>query len=141
MVISHEDTNDILQDTFVQAWMNLHQFRADSKLSTWLFKIAINGALNLLNHRQELITIDHLDMDFTNYLESDPYFDGEGTAIVLQKAILSLPEKQRLIFNMRYFEDMKYEDISEILNISVGAVKSSFHIATEKIKAYIQIKY
>lgn len=135
MVASHDDANDILQNSFIKAWNNLQNFRGDAKLSTWLYKIAVNESINFLNkERQKRDVTDDADDSFLlNSIESDPYFDGDALKVELQKAIAKLPEKQRLVFNMRYFDEMKYEDISEILGTSVGALKASYHHAMKKI--------
>lgn len=140
MVGSHEDANDLLQTCFLKAWTNLHNFRGDAKISTWLYKIAVNESINLLNKERlrRNIAGDN-DSDFIlSSLESDPYFDGDELQLKLQKAIASLPEKQRLVFNMRYYDEMKYEEISEILGTSVGALKASYHHALKKVTASIE---
>ena len=136
MVINHDDANDLLQNTFLKAWSNIENFRGEARLSTWLYKIAINESITFLNkERQRLnVSIDDGDTFLIDKLESDEWFDGDELKRELQKAIAQLPEKQRLIFNMRYFDDMKYEDISEILGTSVGALKASFHHAVKKIE-------
>ena len=137
MVLSHDDANDLLQNTFIKAWLHLDSFRAESKLSTWLYKIAINETLTFLKQKNETIYINDMEAEIENQLEGDPFFDGDKTSILLQKAIQQLPTKQRTIFNMKYFEEMKYEDIKDILNTSVGALKASYHIAVKKIEEYI----
>ena len=136
MVLSHDDTNDILQDVFIKAWTNLENFRGDSKLSTWLYRIAINESITFLNKKrsQNNISIDDDDTFLLNTIESDEYFDGDNAQKLLQKAILTLPDKQLLVFHMKYFEEMKYEDMSEILGTSVGALKASYHHAVKKIE-------
>ena len=138
MVINHDDANDLLQNTFLKAWSNIENFRGEARLSTWLYKIAINESITFPNkERQRLnVSIDDGDTFLIDKLESDEWFDGDELKRELQKAIAQLPEKQRLIFNMRYFDDMKYEDISEILGTSVGALKASFHHAVKKIEKY-----
>ena len=115
MVGSHDDANDILQNTFVKAWTNIDYFRGEAKLS-----------------------IDEADSNFINMLEGDPYFDGDETQLMFQKAIRTLPEKQRIIFNLRYFQEMKYEDISEIVGTTVGALKASYHHAVKKIEEFFK---
>lgn len=139
MVISHDDANDILQDVFVKAWMNLENFRGEAKLTTWLYRIAINESITFLNKKrsQHNIPIDDDNSFLINTLESDPYFDGDEAHKLLQKAILSLPEKQRLVFQMKYSDEMKYEDISDILGTSVGALKASYHHAVKKIEKFL----
>lgn len=136
MVVNHDDASDLLQNTFLKAWNNLDHFRGDAKLSTWLYKIAINESINFLNKERAKnnISTDDDDSFLLNSIEADEYFDGDELKIELQKAIASLPEKQRLVFNMRYFQEMKYEQISEILGTSVGALKASYHHAVKKIE-------
>lgn len=135
MVANHDDANDLLQNAFIKAWNNLPNFRGDARLSTWLFKIAVNESINFINkERQKLQLDDDAADDFLlNNIEADPYFDGDELKAELQRAIARLPEKQRLVFNMRYFDEMKYEEISEILGTSVGALKASYHHAAKKI--------
>lgn len=139
MVFNHDDANDILQNCFIKVWTNLHNFRGDAKLSTWLYKIAVNESINFLNkERQRLNLSEEGEAEYLlANLESDEYFDGDNLQKEFQKAITTLPEKQRLVFNMRYFDDMKYEEISEILGTSVGALKASYHHAVKKISAIV----
>ncbi len=139
LVVSHDDANDLLQNAFVKAWNNIHNFRGDAKLSTWLYKIAVNESINFLNkERQHREMSDSSDDSYLlSNIESDPYFDGDSLKKELLKAVASLPEKQRLVFNMRYFDEMKYEDISEILGTSVGALKASYHHAVKKVTDHI----
>lgn len=138
MVVSHEDSNDVLQNTWIKAWMGLDSFRADSKLSTWLYRIAANESITFINKRKQNLSLDDPESSVVNNLESDPWFDGDETDIMLQKAIQTLPEKQRQVFNMKYFQEMKYEDISQILDTSIGALKASYHYAVEKIEKYFK---
>lgn len=137
LVLSHEDSHDILQNVFMKAWQNIAWFRGDAKLSTWLYKIALNESLNFLaqHKRREALSIDQIERIATS-LSADPYFDGDQVALELQKAILTLPERQRQVFVMKYFEDMKYEQISEILDTTVGSLKASYHHAVKKIEQY-----
>lgn len=136
-VISHDDANDLLQNTFMKAWDNLDYFRGEAKLSTWLYRIALNECLNFSSRQKQLQTsIDTDESDLANQLESDTYFDGEATEVLFQKALQTLPEKQRMVFNMKYFDEMKYEDIAEIMGTSVGALKASYHHAVKKIEAF-----
>lgn len=137
LVARHDDANDILQNVFLKAWNNLQNFRGDAKLSTWLYKIAINESINFLNKERvrNNVSVDSEDDSYLlNGIESDPYFDGDELQAELQRAVAKLPEKQRLVFNMRYFDEMKYEDISEVLGTSVGALKASYHHAVKKIE-------
>ncbi len=140
MVYSHDDANDLLQQSFMKAWSNLHNFRGDAKLSTWLYKIAVNESINFLNKERQRRNImgDGEDDYLMSTLESDPYFDGDELQKKLQKAIMALPEKQRLVFNMRYYDEMKYDDMSAVLGTSVGALKASYHHALKKITAAIE---
>ena len=135
MVMNHEDANDLLQNCFIKAWKNIHNFRGDARLTTWLYKIAVNESINFLNKERQRqgITDDGDDSFLLQNIESDPYFDGDSLQIELQKAIANLPEKQRIVFNMRYYDEMKYEEISEILGTSVGALKASYHHAVKKL--------
>jgi RNA polymerase sigma-70 factor (ECF subfamily) len=139
MVLSHDDANDILQDVFAKAWMNLENFRGEAKLTTWLYRIAINECISFLNKKrsQQNIRLD-ADSFMCSTLESDPYFDGDEVLILLQKAIFSLPEKQRLVFQMRYFEEMRYDEMSDMLGTSVGALKASYHHAVKKIENFLR---
>ena len=141
LVANHDDADDLLQNVFMKAWKNIHNFRGDAKLSTWLHKIAINEALNFLNQEKNKkeVTDDTADEFLLNRVEAESFIDGEALEVQLQKAIATLPEKQRLVFNMRYFDDMKYEDISEILGTSVGALKASYHHAVKKISTRLGI--
>ena len=136
MVFSHEDANDVLQECFIRAWNNLAQFRGDSKLSTWLYRIVINETLNFIKRQKEHVSIDSSEENIINQLSSDPYFDGDETALQLQEAISKLPEKQRAVFTMKYYEEMKYEDMSRILDTSIGALKASYHHAVKKISDF-----
>ncbi|MBK5721617.1 RNA polymerase sigma factor [Dysgonomonas sp. Marseille-P4677] len=141
IVISHDDANDVLQNTFIKVWTSIDNFRGDSKLSTWLYRIAVNEAITFLNKQRALnnISIDDADTFLVSRLEGDEYFDGDEAQLKLQKAVLRLPEKQRIVFNMKYFDEMKYEDISDILETSVGALKASYHHAVKKIEEYLSI--
>jgi RNA polymerase sigma-70 factor, ECF subfamily len=141
MVLSHDDANDILQNTFLKSWSNIDQFRGESKISTWLYRIAINETYTFLNkeRQQNAIGITDLEDNMAQSLQGDTWFDGDDAARKLQKAILTLPDKQRLVFNMKYYDDLKYEEISEILGTSVGALKASYHYAVQKIEAFMTL--
>jgi len=143
IVLSHEDANDVLQNTFIKVWTSIGNFRGDSKLSTWLYRIAINEAITFLNKQRASnnISMDDADTFLLSRLESDEYFDGDDAQLQLQKAILTLPEKQRIVFNMRYFDEMKYEDMSDILQTSVGALKASYHHAVKKIEDFLSTEH
>ena len=139
MVLSHDDANDLVQETFIKAWNSLDTFRGEAHISTWLYRIAINETLTFLKKRQiETVPIDSDEYDIAGTIESDAYFCGDSTDILFRKAIETLPEKQRLVFNMKYFEEMKYEEISDILGTSIGALKASYHIAVKKIEKFIE---
>ena len=139
MVLSHDDANDLLQNTFLKAWTNIDSFRGDSKFSTWMYKIAVNECITFLNKQRTVnnVPLDDADVYLMQTLKADEFFDGDEIDEKLQKAILSLPEKQRLVFMMKYSDDMKYEDISEVLGTSVGALKASYHHAVKKIEAFL----
>lgn len=140
IVLSHEDANDVLQNTLIKVWSNIDNFRGESKLSTWLYKIAINESISFINKQrsQNNISIDDSDSFLLSKLEGDEYFDGDEAQLKLQKAILNLPEKQRIVFNLKYFEEMKYEEMSTVLDTSVGALKASYHHAVKKIEDFIE---
>ena len=142
MVLSHDDANDILQNTFVKAWTNIDYFRGDAKISTWLYRIALNECLTFMNKRSlhSHLSIDEADTDMLSKLESDSYFDGDELQTHFLKAVHKLPEKQQIIFNLKYFKEMKYEEISEIMGTSIGALKASYHHAVKKIEAYLEKK-
>ena len=138
MVLSHDDANDVLQNTFIKAWMSIDLFRGESKLSTWLYKIAVNESITFLNKQRAHLRLSIDDEAlFVKKLECDDYFDGDEAQMKLQKAVLSLPEKQRLVFNLRYFDEMAYEEMSQVLNTSVGALKASYHHASKKIETFL----
>lgn len=139
MVIIHEDADDLLQNTLIKAWNNLPGFRGDSSLYTWLYRIATNEALNHLNKKRDELTntFEDLEVLLANNLDNDPLFSGDEIQKRLQKSILSLPDKQRVVFNMKYFDNMKYEEMAEILNTSVGALKASYFHAVRKIETII----
>lgn len=139
LVILHEDANDALQNTFLNAWRSVGEFRNESSLYTWLYTIATNEALLLINKRKKnsAVSIDDLESHFADSIEGSTWFDGDAAQVRLQNAILQLPQKQRIVFNMKYFEDIPYEEMSKILNTSVGALKSSYHLAVKKIELLI----
>lgn len=141
IVLSHDDANDVLQNAFIKIWTSIDNFRGDSKLSTWLYRIAINESITFLNKQraQNNVSIDDADTFLLSRLEGDEYFDGDEAQLKLQKAVLTLPEKQRIVFNLKYFDEMKYEDMSEILETSVGALKASYHHAVKKIEDFLSI--
>lgn len=140
MVQSHDDANDLLQNTFMKAWQSLENFRGDAKLSTWLYKIAINESISFLERerRRASMSIDDQESHLASMIEADENIDGDALTQKLRTAIASLPEKQRLVFNMKYFDEMKYEDMSEVLGTSVGALKASYHLAVKKIENFFK---
>lgn len=140
MVQSHEDTDDLLQNTFMKAWQSIENFRGEARLSTWLYKIAINESItHLARERKRLsVSLDDQEAALANLIEADEHIDGDQLALELRKAIASLPEKQRLVFNMKYYDEMKYEDMSSILGTSVGALKASYHLAVKKIEQFFK---
>lgn len=139
MVLSHEDTDDLVQETFIKAWSNIGSFRGNSKISTWLYRIAVNETLSFLEKRRnDTISLNSPEGSIANQIESDTYFNGDRADALFQEAIARLPHKQRITFNMKYFDGMKYEQMSEILDTSVGALKTSYHIAVKKIESFLE---
>lgn len=140
LVINHDDADDVLQNTFVKVWKNIDGFRGDSSLSTWIYRIATNEALTFIaQQKRRSIISGSMDNDYlTDQLKSDEYFEGTEIQKKLQKAILTLPEKQRAVFNMKYFDEMKYKEMAEIMETSVGALKASYHHAVKKIEEYLK---
>jgi RNA polymerase sigma factor (sigma-70 family) len=136
IVISHDDSDDVLQNTFIKVWKGLENFKEESQLYTWIYRIATNESLTLLRQKQKKNTtsIHPIEYELSKNLESDNYFSGDEIQLKLQQAILTLPEKQRIVFNMRYYDETPYEEMSEILETSVGALKASYHIAAKKIE-------
>ena len=135
MVLSHEDANDLLQNTFIKAWTNIDYFRAEAKLSTWLYRIALNECLTFLNKQRAMTTVDiddSMKAAIVQKLESDSYFSGDEIQLCLQKALLTLPEKQRMVFNLKYYQEMKYEEMSEIFGTSVGCAQSVISSCSEE---------
>lgn len=132
----HDDADDVMQNTFMKAWQALDNFRGDCQFSTWIFRIAVNECLNFMQRRHFTESIDNQPESEMRSLESDPYFDGDETELLLQKAIATLPDKQRIVFNLRYFDEMKYSDMSDLLSTSEGALKASYHLAVKKIEQY-----
>ena len=140
IVLNHDDTDDVLQNTFVKVFQYLNKFKGESKLFSWMYRIATNEALTFLNQKAKIngVTSETLQNKTIDNLKADVYFDGNEIQIKLQKAIVSLPEKQQLVFKMKYFEELKYEEISEILGTSVGALKASYHHAVKKIETFVK---
>tara|TARA_R110000823_G_scaffold259566_4_gene380682 strand:- start:2153 stop:2695 length:543 start_codon:yes stop_codon:yes gene_type:complete len=140
IVLNHDDADDVLQNTFIKIFSNVKNFKGDSKLYSWMYRIATNESLTFLQQKAKKsgISNEELQNKAINNLESDVYFEGDEIQLKLQKAIAILPEKQQLVFKMKYFEEMKYEEMSEILETSVGALKASYHIATKKIEEFLK---
>lgn len=140
IVKSHNDTDDALQNTFIKIYKNINNFKGESKLYSWMYRIATNEAITLINKNAKRLNITNEDAKniAINNLESDVYFEGDAIQIKLQKAIATLPEKQQQVFNMKYFQELKYRELSEILNTSEGALKASYHLAVKKIEAYLK---
>ncbi|WP_283635657.1 RNA polymerase sigma factor [Aquaticitalea lipolytica] len=139
IVKSHDDTDDVLQNTFIKVYKNIHAFKGDSKLFSWMYRIATNEAITHLNQNSKRYSIssEELQQKAVNNLKSDVYFEGDEIQLKLQQAIATLPQKQQLVFNMKYFEDIKYSEMSNILDTSEGALKASYHIAVKKIEEYL----
>jgi RNA polymerase sigma-70 factor (ECF subfamily) len=139
LVIDHDDTDDLVQDVFIKVWKNLENFRSDSQLYTWIYRIATNESITFLNKQKQRnnTPLDEVSGELEETLVASSYFDGDKIQLKLQKALLTLPEKQRLIFNMKYFDDLKYEEIAAITGTSVGALKASFHIAVKKVETFM----
>ncbi|MFV0227308.1 RNA polymerase sigma factor [Empedobacter falsenii] len=142
MVLIHEDADDVSQNVFIKVYQNLDSFKNESKFSTWIFRITYNETINFIhkNAKERNVSYDDYSMNVANNLSSDVYFTGDEIQQKLQKAIASLPEKQRTVFLMKYYEELKYEQISEILGTSVGALKASYHHAVTKIKEFLELE-
>lgn len=140
IVLNHDDADDVLQNTFIKVFRYLKDFKGDSKLFSWMYRIATNEAITFIHQKAKKngITSEALQEKMVNNLKADIYFDGNEIQLKLQKAIARLPEKQQLVFKMKYFEELKYEDMSEILGTSVGALKASYHHAVKKIEEYVK---
>ena len=140
IVLNHDDTDDVLQNTFVKVFSNVKNFKGDSKLYSWIYRIATNESLTFLQQKAKKsgISNEEIQNKAINNLESDVYFEGDEIQLKLQKAIAILPEKQQLVFKMKYFQELKYEEMSEILETSVGALKASYHLATKKIEEFLK---
>ena len=139
IVLNHDDADDVLQNTFIKIFKNLKNFKGESKLFSWMYRIATNESLTFLKQKSKNsgITSETLQNKTIDNLEADVYFDGNEIQIKLQKAIALLPEKQQLVFKMKYFQELKYEEISEILGTSVGGLKASYHLAVKKIETFV----
>ncbi len=140
IVLDHDDADDVLQNTFIKVFRNIEKFKGDSKLYSWMYRIGTNEALSFLKSKSRKLGVssDELIERKAENLQADIYFEGDAIQLKLQLAIARLPEKQKLVFNMKYYEEMKYEEIAEILDTSVGGLKASYHLATKKIEAYLK---
>ena len=140
IVLNHDDADDVLQNTFIKVFRNINGFKGDSKLYSWMYRIATNEALSFLKAKSRKLGVDNeaLHERMANNLQADVYFEGSEIQLKLQQAIATLPEKQKLVFNMKYFEELKYEEISEILETSVGGLKASYHLAVKKLERYLK---
>ncbi|NAS11670.1 RNA polymerase sigma factor [Poritiphilus flavus] len=140
IVLDHDDADDVLQNTFIKVFKSIEGFKGESKLYSWMYRIGTNEALSFLKAKSRKLGVsnEELQQRMTENLKADVYFEGDDIQLKLQKAIASLPEKQKLVFNMKYFEEMKYEEISEILDTSVGGLKASYHLAVKKIEGFLK---
>lgn len=143
LVCTHEDADDLLQSTFLRVWKGLPTFREESNLYTWLYRIATNEALTFLKKKRvaKFLLMGNYTTALENRLKADPSFDGDRLQIAIRREILKLPDKQRAVFSLRYFQEMKYEEISQIMNTSVGALKASYHLACQKIKRALEEQF
>lgn len=139
IVISHEDADDVIQNTFIKIWKNLHNFKGESQLYTWFYRIATNESITFINNRKKrvVVSMDDTDEHLINTLKADKNFNASAAEWKLQQAILMLPEKQRIVFNLRYFDEMPYEEMSKILDTTEGALKASYHHAVKKVEDYL----
>lgn len=140
MVLDHDDANDVAQNVFLKAWKGLDSFREESKLSTWLYRIATNESISFINKKKKIagVPFDEVEYGLSKSLEADVYYDGDEIQRKLQTALATLPQKQKAVFVMKYYEDKKYDEIAEITGTSVGALKASFHHAVKKIENYLK---
>jgi RNA polymerase sigma-70 factor (ECF subfamily) len=140
MLKNHQDTDDVLQNTFIKIYRNIKSFKGDSRLYSWMYRIARNESYTFLKKRSKILKIssEELQDHIVNNLESDVYFEGDEIKLKLQKAINTLPEKQKEVFQLRYFEEMKYQDMAELLNTTEGALKSNYHHASKKVEEYLK---
>tara|TARA_R110002050_G_scaffold285094_1_gene434568 strand:+ start:2531 stop:3073 length:543 start_codon:yes stop_codon:yes gene_type:complete len=141
IVLNHDDADDVLQNTFIKVYKNIDGFKGDSKLFSWMYRIATNEALSFIKQRAKMqgITDEDYQEKLVSNLQADVYFEGDEIQLKLQQGIATLPEKQKLVFNMKYFQELKYEEISQILDTSVGGLKASYHLAVKKLEQYLKI--
>lgn len=142
IVYDHDDANDITQNTFIKIYKSLENFKGDSKLYSWIYRIATNEAITFINHKKkrDAMSFEEVSYALAQNLEADEFFDGDAIEIVLQRCIAQLPEQQRLVFQMKYFDEMKYEEMADILQKSVGGLKANYHHAVKKIKELLEIE-
>jgi RNA polymerase sigma-70 factor (ECF subfamily) len=140
IVLTHQNADDVLQETFIKVFRNIDSFKGESKLYSWMYRIATNEALSFLKRNSKIqgISQDEIQQRQISNLRADPYFDGDQAEFDLQQALLGLPDKQRLVFNMKYFQELKYDEISDILETSVGALKASYHLAVKKVEKHLK---
>ena len=138
IVLTHEDANDVMQNTFMKAWNHIDSFQGESKIITWLSRIAINESLDYLRRNSHPTVSTEDDLSLVNMLQPDPYFDGSEVEAMLQQAVATLPDVQRTVFQLRYFDEMKYSEMSQVLNTSEGSLKASYHIAVKKIAEFFK---
>lgn len=140
MVVDHDDADDLVQDVFIKVYKNIDKFREDAQLYTWIYRIATNECLTFLNkkRRRFFLPIGDVESELNQKIDDSSHIDGDEIQLKLQKALLKLPDKQRLVFNMKYFDEMKYNDISKITDTSVGALKASYHHAVKKIEEFLK---
>ena len=140
IVLTHDDADDVIQNVFLKAWTHLDDFHQDSRLSTWLYRITINESVDFVRRKknQSVVSTDQEETGIANMLLADNHFDGDETQALLQEAIAQLPDVQRTVFNLRYYDDMKYSDMSELLKTSEGSLKASYHIAVKKISDFFK---
>ena len=138
IVLTHEDANDVMQNTFMKAWNHIDSFQGESKIITWLSRIAINESLDHLRRNNHTTVSTEDDLSLVNALQADPYFDGSEVETMLQQAVATLPDVQRTVFQLRYFDEMKYSEMSQVLNTSEGSLKASYHIAVKKIAEFFK---
>ncbi|MEK6476493.1 sigma-70 family RNA polymerase sigma factor [Catalinimonas sp. 4WD22] len=143
MVIDHEDADDVVQEVFIKVWKNLGGFAGSSQLFTWIYRIATNESLRFLEKKKKKrfwISMNDTNTELTSKLETSPHMSGDEVQKKLQKALLKLPDKQRLVFNLKYFEELKYEEMAEITGTSVGSLKASYHHAVKKIEEDLKMQ-
>ncbi len=140
IVLNHDDADDVLQNTFIKVYKNIAGFKRESKLYSWMYRIATNESLTFLKQKSRKlgVTNEALQEQLIEELQADVYFEGDEIQLKLQKAMATLPEKQKLVFTMKYYQEMKYEEISEVLETSVGGLKASYHLAVKKIETYLR---